>query len=112
MAAVWVEPLGIEIRASARCQVRVVSNYIPRNLVSTAEDLATFFTALFDGKLLPKSAVDEMKTTTVGTHGEVLGLGLQVITLPCGTFVGHSGDTPGASPTPGSQQLRPVLAEA
>jgi D-alanyl-D-alanine carboxypeptidase len=36
-----------------------------------------------------------MKTTTVGTDGEVLGLGLQVITLPCGTFVGHSGDTPG-----------------
>ena len=36
-----------------------------------------------------------MKTTTVAQQGEVLGLGLQVVELPCGTVIGHSGSTPG-----------------
>ena len=36
-----------------------------------------------------------METTTTSPVGEVLGLGLQVIELPCGTFIGHSGSTPG-----------------
>ena len=36
-----------------------------------------------------------MRVATTSTTGEHLGLGLQVIKLPCGTFVGHSGSTPG-----------------
>ena len=65
------------------------------NLVSTPADLATFFDALFDGRLLPPASLAEMQATTVAQQGEVLGLGLQVVELPCGTFIGHSGSTPG-----------------
>ena len=65
------------------------------NLVSTPADLATFFDALFDGRLLPPASLAAMQTTTVAQQGEVLGLGLQVVELPCGTFIGHSGSTPG-----------------
>jgi D-alanyl-D-alanine carboxypeptidase len=65
------------------------------NLVSTADDLATFFDALFGGELLSPDALAEMQVTTTSAGGEVLGLGLQVFTMPCGTFIGHSGSTPG-----------------
>jgi CubicO group peptidase (beta-lactamase class C family) len=65
------------------------------NLVSTPADLATFFDALFGGRLLSPEALAEMRTTSVALQGEVLGLGLQVVELPCGTVVGHSGSTPG-----------------
>ncbi len=65
------------------------------NLVSTPADLAVFFDALFGGRLLAPESLAEMTTTTVALHGEVLGLGLQVVELPCGTFIGHSGSTPG-----------------
>ncbi len=65
------------------------------NLVSTTADLATFFDALFGGRLLAPASLAAMKTTTVALQGEVLGLGLQVVELPCGTLIGHSGSTPG-----------------
>ena len=63
--------------------------------MSTPRDLATFFDALFGGRLLPPEALAEMQTTTVAVQGEVLGLGLQAVELPCGRFIGHSGSTPG-----------------
>ena len=65
------------------------------NLVSTTTDLAAFFEALFDGQLLTPNQLETMKTTTVAVQGEVLGLGLQMVDLPCGTLTGHSGSTPG-----------------
>jgi D-alanyl-D-alanine carboxypeptidase len=65
------------------------------NLVSTPRDLASFFDALFGGRLLPPEALAEMQTTSVAVQGEVLGLGLQSVELPCGRFIGHSGSTPG-----------------
>jgi D-alanyl-D-alanine carboxypeptidase len=65
------------------------------NLVSTTTDLGAFFDALFGGRLVTPDALAEMQTTSVALQGEVLGLGLQVVQLPCGTVVGHSGSTPG-----------------
>jgi len=65
------------------------------NLVSTADDLAVFFDALFGGRLVPPALLAEMEQATVSSTGERLGLGLQVVDLPCGTFIGHSGSTPG-----------------
>jgi D-alanyl-D-alanine carboxypeptidase len=65
------------------------------NLVSTVGDLSGFFDALFGGRLLPPELLAEMRTTSVSQVGEVLGLGLQVVELPCGSLVGHSGSTPG-----------------
>ena len=65
------------------------------NLVSTASDASRFYDALFGGELVSADSLAEMETTTTSTVGEVLGLGLQVIDLPCGSFIGHSGSTPG-----------------
>jgi D-alanyl-D-alanine carboxypeptidase len=65
------------------------------NLVSTVDDLATFFRELFAGRLIPPALLTEMQTSTTSLTGETLGLGLQVIQLPCGTFIGHTGSTPG-----------------
>ena len=65
------------------------------NLVSTVSDASRFYDALFGGELVSADSLAEMETTTTSTVGEVLGLGLQVIELPCGSFIGHSGSTPG-----------------
>ena len=65
------------------------------NLVSTLGDLSSFLDALFAGRLLPNDLLAEMETATTSGSGEQLGLGLQVLDLPCGMFVGHSGSTPG-----------------
>ena len=65
------------------------------NLVSTLDDLSVFLDALFTSRLLPATLLAEMETTTSSASGEQLGLGLQVLDLPCGRFAGHSGSTPG-----------------
>jgi D-alanyl-D-alanine carboxypeptidase len=65
------------------------------NLVSTVSDASRFYDELFGGELVSADSVAEMETTTTSTVGEVLGLGLQVIDMPCGSFIGHSGSTPG-----------------
>ncbi|MEU9849953.1 serine hydrolase domain-containing protein [Streptomyces sp. NPDC047985] len=63
-------------------------------MVSTMEDLATFFRALMTGKLLPPAQMAGLKTTVPanadGTVG--YGLGVQRIKLPCGKWSwGHNG---------------------
>ena len=65
------------------------------NLVSTLGDLSVFLDALFAGGLLPDDLLAEMASATTSVSGEQLGLGLQVLDLPCGRFIGHSGSTPG-----------------
>ena len=62
------------------------------SLTSTTGELATFFDALFAGKLISPDALDEM--TEAGPDG--YGLGLGILDHPSGTrFYGHDGGIPG-----------------
>ncbi|MBN6037767.1 serine hydrolase [Amycolatopsis sp. 195334CR] len=63
------------------------------DLISTAEDLSTFISALLGGELLPAPLLAEMRTP----HGKFgLGLGLWVQDLgDGGTIVHHNGGAPG-----------------
>ena len=66
-------------------------------MVSTPSELNTFFQAVFDGRLLSQSSIDEMKNGAVdaSSHlgpGTVYGLGLIGTPLSCGgTSWGHGG---------------------
>jgi len=70
-------------------------------LVSTPDDLLSFFTALVDGELLSPALLAQMQTTvpargTTARGEESYGLGLQTYTLSCGgTAWTHGGDIPG-----------------
>jgi D-alanyl-D-alanine carboxypeptidase len=61
-------------------------------IISTVEDLATFFRALLGGKLLPRQQLAEM-TRTIATDdpGQRFGLGIFRYRLPCGFAWGHGG---------------------
>jgi D-alanyl-D-alanine carboxypeptidase len=62
------------------------------SLTSTTGELATFFDALFAGKLVSPDSLDEM--TDAGPDG--YGLGLGIFDHPSGTrFYGHDGGMPG-----------------
>jgi D-alanyl-D-alanine carboxypeptidase len=65
-------------------------------LVSTPQDLAAFYRALFQGELLPRRQLDEMRTTVdvKGPNGEEAmkyGLGIYSVDTPCGPAWGHEG---------------------
>ena len=70
-------------------------------MVSTPSELNTFFQAVFDGRLLTQSSIDEMKNGAVDASsrlgpGTVYGLGLIGTPLSCGgTSWGHGGGIPG-----------------
>src|SRR5215471_295585 len=64
-------------------------------IVSTAADIARFYTALLTGKLLPAAQLQQMMTTTHTGQGDNYGLGIQAELTPCGTAWGHQGDFPG-----------------
>lgn len=70
-------------------------------MVSTPGELNTFFQAVFDGRLLTQSSIDEMKNGAVDASsylgsGTVYGLGLIGRSLSCGgTAWGHGGTIPG-----------------
>jgi D-alanyl-D-alanine carboxypeptidase len=70
-------------------------------LVSTADDVATFYDALLGGRLLPRRSLAQMQTTVpMGLPGERYGLGLwethSLLISPapfsCGGAWGHDGD--------------------
>lgn len=64
-------------------------------IISTGEDMTTFFRALLGGKLLKPELLKEMMTS-VDTASGKFGLGLQEIKLPNGvTLWGHGGGIPG-----------------
>lgn len=75
-------------------------------IVSTADDLATFFRALMRGDLIGEAEMTEM-LRTVSTETDPLagkaggdpraGLGIFGFTLACGSPWGHGGDMPGYS---------------
>jgi D-alanyl-D-alanine carboxypeptidase len=62
-------------------------------IVSTLDDLATFFRALLGGGLLRAELLAEMRRT-VETGSEPAGLGLFQFHLSCGSPWGHGGDEP------------------
>jgi D-alanyl-D-alanine carboxypeptidase len=61
-------------------------------MVSTAPDVARFYTALFGGKLLPAAQLRELMTTAPIAPGIGYGLGVMSVPLSCGTAWGHQGD--------------------
>lgn len=69
-------------------------------MVSTAQDWATFDSALLSGKLLPAALLKEMKTNRpeeAEFPDRRYGLGLEQVTTPCGTVWGHNGQITGYS---------------
>ncbi|MCX4524446.1 MULTISPECIES: serine hydrolase [unclassified Streptomyces] len=71
-------------------------------LVSTTQDLNTFYRALLQGDLLPAAQLREMRTTVPvkGPDGAVAiryGLGIYSMDTPCGPAWGHDGGVFGAS---------------
>jgi D-alanyl-D-alanine carboxypeptidase len=66
-------------------------------IVSTADDLATFFRALLKGDLIDEDVLAEMmRTVSTGTEFRA-GLGLFRADLRCGSAWGHGGDDLGYS---------------
>ncbi|PFN00561.1 serine hydrolase domain-containing protein [Bacillus cereus] len=65
-------------------------------MISTGEDLTTFFRALLGGKLLTPEMQKEMMTSTADSPLGKYGLGIHATKLPDGTEVwGHGGGIPG-----------------
>jgi D-alanyl-D-alanine carboxypeptidase len=62
-------------------------------IVSTADDVATFFGALLSGKVLRPRLLAAMRRT-VPTRAAQPGLGIFYWRLPCGTAWGHGGTEP------------------
>jgi len=66
-------------------------------IVSTVADVARFYRALFEGRLLPPNLLAAMETTipSGGDLGQRYGLGVEEFATQCGTAWGHSGAFPG-----------------
>jgi D-alanyl-D-alanine carboxypeptidase len=69
-------------------------------MISTVDDMATFYRALLTGRLLPPAQQRELLTAIpVDDPGELFaqhyGLGIYSIRLSCGTAWGHDGGYPG-----------------
>jgi D-alanyl-D-alanine carboxypeptidase len=61
-------------------------------IISTVEDLATFFRALLGGNLLaPKQLAEMTRTIAAADPGQRFGLGIWRYRLPCGFAWGHGG---------------------
>jgi D-alanyl-D-alanine carboxypeptidase len=59
-------------------------------IVSTADDLERFFSALNQGRLLPAPLLADMRTPTKSSGG--YGLGYARVRAPCATLVGNNGN--------------------
>ena len=66
-------------------------------IVSTVDDVATFFAALLGGKLLRPDLLADMTHTIEGEEGFRVGLGIFRNELSCGLAWGHGGDGAGYS---------------
>ncbi|MFF4448412.1 serine hydrolase domain-containing protein [Streptomyces sp. NPDC001502] len=70
-------------------------------LVSTPQDLNTFYRALLGGDILPRRQLDQMRTTVdvkdeTGAVAMRYGFGIYSIDTPCGPAWGHDGGVWGA----------------
>ncbi|GLW78704.1 serine hydrolase [Actinokineospora globicatena] len=65
-------------------------------IVSTPQDVASFYRALLGGRLLNQSRLSDMLTTVdVPERNGGYGLGIYYLDTPCGRVWGHAGDFPG-----------------
>ncbi|MFY9578120.1 MAG: serine hydrolase domain-containing protein [Gaiellaceae bacterium] len=64
-------------------------------LVSNADDLARFYRALLDGRLLRADLLRAMETVVTPAPDFSYGLGLMKLREPCGSVWGHTGGSPG-----------------
>ena len=64
-------------------------------VVSNADDLARFYTALMSGRLLQPWLLKQMTTTVEVGEGFGYGLGIYTMSTPCGEVWGHDGGIPG-----------------
>lgn len=69
-------------------------------IISTADDVASFYRLLLSGDLLDRSSLDAMQDTVaepgpVDRKGSRYGLGIERYTTPCGAAWGHGGAFPG-----------------
>jgi D-alanyl-D-alanine carboxypeptidase len=66
-------------------------------IISTVDDVATFYRALLGGRLLRPAQLSEMESTvsTGDGDGDGYGLGLLKLRTDCGRMLGHDGDFPG-----------------
>lgn len=74
-------------------------------LVSTPQDLNTFYRALLGGDILPRRQLDQMRTTfdVKNETGAVVmhyGLGIYSVDTPCGPAWGHDGESGAPAPGP------------
>jgi D-alanyl-D-alanine carboxypeptidase len=63
-------------------------------IVSTLDDVSTFFRALLSGELIGPDLLAEMTQTIKGGEGYRAGLGIFEEDLSCGTAWGHGGELP------------------
>lgn len=69
-------------------------------MASTAQELGTFFQALFDGQLLDSQRQADMRTVIPATRpGYYFGLGLEAHDTPAGRLLGKNGEINGFSTT-------------
>lgn len=64
-------------------------------IVSTVDDVARFYAALFAGQLLPAEQMAEQQETLETEEASRYGLGIMQWQTPCGAAWGHDGDSPG-----------------
>jgi D-alanyl-D-alanine carboxypeptidase len=67
-------------------------------IVSTVDDVATFYRALLSGRLLKPAQLATMETTLVNPNADLhqrMGYGLERFPASCGVAWGHSGSFPG-----------------
>jgi D-alanyl-D-alanine carboxypeptidase len=65
-------------------------------MISTEQDLTTFYQALVGGKIVSPASLAQMETTVPSYPGFTDGLGLGTLTLSCGGVAwGHSGEVKG-----------------
>jgi D-alanyl-D-alanine carboxypeptidase len=98
---------SLDLDARGRPQpgpLRDVSRYSPSfgwgagNGVSDVRDLARFYRALLDGRLLsPWLRRQALTTVATGQPGRRYGLGIELRQTPLGTLAGHDGDILGFS---------------
>jgi D-alanyl-D-alanine carboxypeptidase len=62
---------------------------------STAEDLARWAKALYEGRVLEPQSLEEMLHSTTTGEGAAYGLGVEIIASKFGKAYGHDGEFPG-----------------
>jgi D-alanyl-D-alanine carboxypeptidase len=64
-------------------------------IVSTVDDVSTFYRSLLGGRLLRPALLAKMESTIDTGNGNGYGLGLLELRTDCGRMFGHDGDFPG-----------------